>query len=292
MNRFADEPVKPKKLVEKGKVILLRRKELGNNCRFIKEAFGPDMRICMPDEVPDDASVIIRWGTTSNIPQQATVFNTASAIHQTVDKSTFRKLCADKGLAPRTWLTIEALQREEEVADTVIVRPQTHERSEGVYVCKSKKDLEAAIRKIGGAYYISEYIPKDREVRVFVVQGRVIMAFEKIPKNKNDVSWGCVEEGQLKYIAWSEWPLKALEVAVKSFNLSKLDFGAVDVMIKKEKDGDKAYMLEINTAPEVWPYYGERLAAAFKYMIEKGKKRLDPLVKWDEWKDYKHPSLN
>ena len=78
----------------------------------------------------------------------------------------------------------------------------------------------------------------------------------------------------------------AIENAIKAFNLSKLDFGAVDVMIK----GDKAYFLEINTAPEVWRYYGERLGAAFHYMIGKTRERLTN-SSYNSWKDVAHPTL-
>lgn len=270
------------------KVVLLRRKELGNNCKFIADAF-PGMQICMPDAIPTDATHVIRWGTTSNLPVMGncTVINTASAIHQTTDKAAFRKLMSDNKLAPRTWFSLADLQKEDEVADVMIVRPHKHERSENVFICKTLAELKAAIAAIKGAYYISEYIPKDRELRVFVIQGRALMVFEKQPKDRTAVSWGCVDEGSLKYVKWSQWPANALETAIKAFNLSKLDFGAVDVIIK----GDNAYALEINTAPEVWPYYGECFAKAFQYMIKNGKKRLS-VTDYSSWKNTIHPSLS
>lgn len=286
------EPSAPKATATKTspKVVLLRRKELGNNCKFIADAFS-GMKVVMPDEVPDSVTHIIRWGTTTTLPKsdiKRTVFNTASAIHQTTDKATFRKLLSDKGLAPRTWLSLADLQKEEEVAEAVIVRPRNHERSQGLHLCKTLAQLKTAIGTMkSGEYYISEYIPKTNEFRAFVVQGKIIMLWEKQPKNKNEVSWGCVEEGSFKYVAWSKWPLKVAEVAIKAFNLSELDFGAVDIITK----GDKAYALEINTAPEVWPYYGERFAAAFKYMIDNGHKRLN-VKNYSDWKDMAHPSLS
>ncbi len=252
------------------------------------------MRICQPAEVPPEAEFIIRWGTTSNLPNRPvgqdkrTVINTAEAIHQTSNKKAFRLAMSKIGVAPKTWATLADLQREEEVSEHgVIVRPAHHERSENVYHCHTLADLKAAVAKCGNDYYISEYIPKAREIRVFVVSGKVIMAFEKQPKNKKDVSWGCVEEGALTYIPWSKWPLKAIENAIKAFNLSKLDFGAADVMID---DRGNAYVLEINTAPEVWPYYGERFAAAFQYIIKNGKDRLK-VKDYTSWKDMMHPSL-
>ena len=299
MNRFAEKEEenfqkarKPAAKAGATKVVLLRRKELGNNCRFIANEFE-GMNIVMPDEVPADATHIIRWGTTSNLPNRPagmakrTIFNEAAAIHSTTDKMNFRIKLDKVGLAPRTWRTLAELQKAEDVSDDgVIVRPAQHERSEGLYLCRTLDELNKAIGKIKGEYYISEFIPKDREVRVFVVQGKAIMAFEKKPKNRKDVSWGCVEEGALEYIRWSEWPVNAVTTAIKAFNLSDLDFGAVDVIIK----GNKSYALEINTAPEVWPYYGQCFALAFKYMIANGKERIKT-TKWNDWHDLIHPCM-
>ncbi len=79
-----------------------------------------------------------------------------------------------------------------------------------------------------------------------------------------------------------------MRVAIESFNLSTLDFGAVDVIIK----GDKAYTLEINTAPEVWHYYGARLAEAFHYIIKNNNRNRIPVKKYDDWKKVAHPSLS
>lgn len=276
-----------------GGLVLLRRKELGNNCGFIADAMK-NMRICMPTEVPRDSKTIIRWGTTTKLPaanDKATVINYASAIVETSDKGTFRAKAHKAGLTPKTWLTFEELAKDEEGAEAVIIRSRHHERSEGINLCSTPEQAEKAIKKINGPYYISEYVKKDREFRVFVANGRAFMVFEKRPKNKKDVSWGCVEEGALQYVAWSEWPLHIVENAIKAFNLSKLHFGAIDVMEKKDEKGNlRAYFLEINTAPEVWPYYGERFADVFKWMIEKSRDTIK-VKDFKNWKNVIHPGI-
>ena len=38
------------------------------------------------------------------------------------------------------------------------------------------------------AYY-SEYIPKEKEFRVYIFNKKVIGIAEKIPKNKSDIAW-------------------------------------------------------------------------------------------------------
>jgi glutathione synthase/RimK-type ligase-like ATP-grasp enzyme len=272
-------------IVPKPKIALLRRKDLGNNCHYISDAF-PGMSIMLADEIPEDMDWIVRWGTiTKTGAPRAKVINRAGAIKFTSNKGAFRLLANAHGLTPRTWASIEALQMETDVG-AVVVRPMHHERSEGVFVCSTLPELELAIEKCEGEYYISDYVEKTQEFRVFVAQGRAFMVYEKTPKDKNDISWGCVEEGSLKYVGWSKWPNFVVENAIKAFNLSKLDFGAVDVMVK---DG-KAYFLEINTAPEVWSYYGKKFAEVFAYMIEHGKDRIE-VTDWTNWKALIHPAI-
>ena len=279
------------------KIAILRRKELGNNCHFVadafKELFNKVVPICQPLEVPPEAEFIIRWGTTTNLPNKAAkVINKAKAIHETSDKSTFRKKAENAGLAPRIWRTLDAFLADPFVCmDGVVIRPLKHERSKDIYFGVYEEDIRAEVKKLerkhgAGNYYISEYIKKDREIRVFMAQGRVILVLEKKPKRKGDISWGCVDDGFFQYVRWSEWPLAAVEVAIKAFNLSDLDFGAVDLMIK---DG-KGYALEVNTAPEVWPYFGECLARALNYMIVHDRKRL-PIKDYKNWKNIIHPAM-
>jgi glutathione synthase/RimK-type ligase-like ATP-grasp enzyme len=281
MNPYAEK--KP------GKIVLLRRKEMGNNCHYIADNFpGGKLSIVTPDQVPADVEWVVRWGTTSNIPnKKANVINKASAIHETVNKGAFRLLAAKHGLAPRTWTSMDALAQEENV-DKVIVRPMTHERSIGIHVCTTLPELTKAVKACGGEgnYYISDYVPKTKEYRVFVAQGRAFMVFEKKPVDKDAVSWGCVEEGAMKYIKWSEWPEFIVKNAIDAFNLSKLDFGAVDVM---ELDG-KAYFLEINTAPEVWSYYGECFGLILGHMINKSRDRI-PHKTDKKWYGLIHPAM-
>ena len=237
--------------------------------------------------LPDDADYVFRWGTTSNIPgNQRKVVNPAVAIHRVYDKMNFRKLTADNGLAPKTWLTLADYIKDGGMAP-VIVRRAQHERSENITLCNSVEAVMKTCEALGkGNYYISEYIKKDREFRVFMVSGKVAWLIEKHPKNKDDVTWGCVEQGNFEYVGWGDWPLYVVENAIRSFNLSKLDFGAADIIVK---DG-KAYTLEINTGPEVTPYYIECISKCFDYIVKNGKDQL-PTDKFLNWRDVIHPAI-
>lgn len=270
-------------------IAIVRRKELGNNCGFIIDglkALGINADMIIPEKAPVGLEWAIRWGTTTPIAKETKVINSATAIKETSDKGTFRLKAHAAGLTPKTWDSMEELANYDGEVGDIIIRPRHHERSQGLFLCSTPAEADKALKAIQGAYYISEYVKKDREYRVFVANGRAFMVFEKKPKNKNDISWGCVEEGALKYVNWSDWPLHVIENAIKAFNLSKLNFGAVDVI---EKD-DKAYFLEINTAPEVWPYYGERFADVIKWMIEKGRETIK-VNNFKNWKNTIHPAI-
>ncbi len=272
-------------------IAIIRRKDLGNNCGNIINALE-ELGIKASIVEVKDANHLewgIRWGTTGVIGNKDTkIINRASAIKETSDKGTFRLKANVAKLTPKTWGSMEELAKYDGEVGDIIIRSRHHERSEGLHLCSTLAQAEAAIKKINGPYYISEYVKKDREFRVFVANGRAFMVFEKKPKNKNDVSWGCVEEGALNLINWSEWPVHVVENAIKAFNLSKLHFGAVDVI---EKNG-KAYFLEINTAPEVWHYYGQKFAQVFKWMMNGDKRKENLVVKdWTNWKHLIHPAL-
>lgn len=280
------------------KIVILRRSGVGDP--FAKNIVipGHDVVVHNKDDgspFPSGADVVFRWGTTSNIPDDPKVFNSAKAIHKVYDKGVFRKTLSDEGVAPKSWVDfgnfLDDYGGVMHGSNKVIIRPAHHVRSIDLYCTNDLGETYRAFEKCGKGAYISEYIPKDAEYRVFVVQGRVMAVIRKIPKDKTAISWGCVTQGQFEYVPWSEWPLFATQKAVEAFRLSGLDFGAVDVVSLATgiSGGNRAYVLEINTAPELTPYYGKTLGLCLKYMVEKGSDRLD--VDGTTWKDYIHPAL-
>lgn len=277
--------------------VILRSRELGNNCHYIADHYpGQVLSIVTPEQynlMNPKPEWVIRWGTTAaTVARETKVLNKASAIKETLDKAGFRSKAVEAGLAPRMWMSKQALgEYDGDLNDGVIVRPVHHARSEHLYHCTTPAELDTAIAAIDGPYYISEYIKKDRELRVFIVAGKAVIVLDKDPpRDRRKVSWGCVDEGALKVVRWGQWPMFAVENAIKAFNLSKLDFGAVDVMVKGEGANAHAYFLEINTAPEVWRYYGERLGEAFHYSINTSRDRI-PTNQYNNWRDVAHPTL-
>jgi glutathione synthase/RimK-type ligase-like ATP-grasp enzyme len=159
-------------------------------------------------------------------------------------------------------------------------------------VCERLSDIYRACQKYD-KYYISEYIKKDKEWRVFVVSGRVAAVVEKIPVDPDEVSWGCVEQGQFRYVPWTEWPLFVTQKAVDAFLMSGLDFGAVDVISCSAglSEPNRAYVLEINTAPELTPYYIKTMTKCFDYIVRNGKGML-PIIETGDFKGVIHPAVS
>ena len=170
----------------------------------------------------------------------------------------------------------------------IIIRPAEHQRSEDLYFCNDPWEVMDAIAKIPGPYYITEYIKKTNEYRVFITSGRVAWVIEKLPKNKDDVSWGCIQEGDFEYVAWDDWNINVVSNAIAAFNTSDLDFGAVDVILSADND---AFTLEINTAPFLTEYFARTIGKTFKYIVENGRDRF-PIREIKNWKDAIHPAVS
>jgi len=265
------------------------RGELGFNTFFIKNEL-PGLEIitkeqALPTLTKDDT--VIRWGTGRHVPNGPKIVNKSKHMAETSNKGMFRKKVADNGLAMPTWIDLKSYVRDFKEWTDLIVRPLIHQRSEHVHHVTSISELGAAVDTIGNEFYISEYIKKDKEYRVFIAQGRPFIVVEKNPPDKEAVTWGCVEAGTFEYIPWDEWPEEVVRVATESFLLSGLDFAAVDIIYK---DG-KAYFLECNTAPEILGYYGQCFAKVFSYMFDKGRDRI-PVKGYDNWKNCIHPAMS
>lgn len=248
---------------------ILRRKKLGKtSCEAIVNLSKREIKIYRNDaELPtDENELCIRWGCTSNVSSKK-VLNKSSAIHLVSNKTQFRRLCQEtENIVPKTWFSKEG------VKFPVVVRPETHHQGRSFYFCENFQQLDAAINKCQDNYYISEYIDKEKEFRVFFVQGLVVCVANKKPADSSQKAWNVFQGGAFENIRWKSWPLEAIRVAKIAFDISGLDFAGVDVMMKNEK----AYVLEINSAPSLTSLYRQQcFAKAFDYIVENGKEHLN-----------------
>lgn len=280
-------------------VIILRRPKLGLSVKHLVEKSEMIDKVVRNDRrLPDDLSLVFRWGTTSNVDCR-NVVNTAEAIHRVNDKAGFRRLLmntwADAGaegkpLCPYTYEDGDAdLDDIIGQLSRVIVRPRTHAQGKHVYLCNNQEELNRATQRCGAGWYASEYINKVAEYRITFVQGRVVWVAQKTPGDPNAIAWNVARGGRFDNVRWDAWPLRAVRVARDAFVLSGLDFGAVDVMA--DRDG-RPYVLEINSAPsQTSPYRQECMAKAFDYIVRNGKDSIPVIAERGGYKKFIHPAL-
>ena len=277
--------------------IILRRRKLGRtSCREIAANSKTGIVVVRNDKpMPEGHELVIRWGTTSNLPYPATVVNEAKAIHWVADKSASRFAMAEQGLSPKTWLKVDHFLAPENLNGNgdypfpVIVRKNVHSQGRDLYSCSDVLELQNVCLKLGeGNYYISEYIPKVAEYRVLVGSGRVVWVAKKTPADPDAIAWNVAQGGRFDNVRWQEWPIEAIRVAIEAFKLSGLDFGGVDVMV--DADG-RAYVLEINSAPsQTSPYRQSCMAKFFDYIVENGKEHI-AVADYNSYLGVIHPAM-
>jgi len=267
---------------------IIRRRKLGmSSCKGIAQFSKTGIGWVRNDKPLPDDNLYIRWGCTSNVPAK-NVLNTAKAIHGVNDKVGFRKVLEKHELCPETWFHKDAIGFVIPEGG-VIVRPAKHAQGRHVYLCNTTQQIAAAALKCGEGYYISKYIKKVAEYRVFVVQGRAVCVAQKTPDNPDAIAWNVAKGGRFDNVRWDAWPLKAVRVAIEGFNLSELDFGGVDVMLDAEGN---ATILEINSAPSLTsPYRQECMAKALDYIVENGKERIPLVDERGGYLKFIHPAI-
>jgi len=272
---------------------ILRRRKLGfGSCKGIAAASQTGIQVFRNDkQLPPQAEYVFRWGTTSNIPGNPKVINKAKAIHWVNDKKTSRIAFAEQGLAPYTfhpdWM-VETLDKY-----PCVVRPLKHAQGKHLWYCQTPEELEEVVDTIfqGDAYrfYISSYIPKVAEYRVFVAQGRAVWVAIKTPSDPNAIAWNVAQGGKFDNVRWSNWPLEVVKKAIECFNMTGLDFGGVDMMVDKQ---GKVYCLEVNSASsQTSPYRQQCVAKVFDYIITNGREHI-PVGGSGKYRRYIHPAID
>ena len=267
---------------------IVRRRYLGmSSAKGICQHSDKDIKWCRNDlGIPED-DVYIRWGCTANLPGATKVINSAKGIHRVSDKAKFRQTMGN--LCPRTWLSFYDVP-DNSVAPW-IVRPRVHAQGKQLWLCETVGELTTACIKAGPGCYISEYIPKVAEFRVFVHQGRVVWIAEKIPENPEAIAWNVAKGSVFKNVRWDNWNMEVINCALKVWELTGLHFSGIDIML--DADG-KATCVEANSAPsQTSPYRQSCVAKAFDYMIdtEAYDRRVFPEVTAYKWRDAIHPGI-
>lgn len=268
---------------------IIRRRKLGmSSCKGIAEHSKTGIQWVRGDRKLPADELYIRWGCTVNVPCR-NVINKATAIHLVNDKMAFRLLLEDHELCPATWTHFNDVPFNV-LEGGVVVRPAKHAQGKRLWLCDDKEQLAfVCLNKAGIGYYISEYIPKVAEYRVFVVSGRVVCVAKKTPADPEAIAWNVAKGGRFDNVRFNNWPIKALRMSIEAFKLSGLDFGGVDVMV--DEDGE-CYILEINSAPSLTsPYRQSCMAKAFDYIVENGKNVIPLIEEKGGYLKFIHPAI-
>lgn len=271
--------------------ILLRRRNLGRtSCREIKSYSTTGFKIVKTwkQPFPDQADIVFRWGCTTEVPDGINIINKADAVSLVADKSRFRAVLNEQELCPETFFSLQEALEQPRI--DFVVRPRIHSRGRRIYRCRTPEELTEAVTRCGPGFYISEYIDKVAEYRVFIAQGRVVWVAKKTPGNPDDLAWNVARGGRFDNVSWEDWPLKVIKIAVKAHDLSGLDFSGVDAML--DKDGN-VYILELNAAPsQTSPYRQQCVAKAFDWIVRNGKEKVPLIEEKGGWKKWAHPCLS
>ena len=268
--------------------IVLRRRKLGRTSTKEFSKFcntTPVRNDLLEKKVKEPIEWLIRWGCTSICQAKHTV-NTAEAISNANNKAHARRLLSQiqgKPVIPKTWFS----SLDDSITYPVIVRPEHHAQGRNLHLCTNKEELDTVCDRYDN-YYITEYIKKDAEYRVFVMQGKVVWIAKLTPENPAAIAWNVARGGRFDNVRWDDWPLRACRIAIQACEKLGLDFGGIDIMQK----GKNFYILEVNSAPsQTSPYRQECTGKAFDYLIKSNNKKLDTPEKVNSYKQFIHPGI-
>lgn len=200
-------------------------------------SLNPNIRI-----IKNPSSPYIRWGCTAWVLQDESLSNGAEAIRLASNKAAARDVLGWRGVSiPKTYHTpTEVIDSNHE---SYVHRPIRHYGGIGFW---HGGKAEAA-RKLSLGGYVSEYIDKDRELRLHVAHGKVLLIQEKPVVAGVACSNHAVTGARFTILKRDAWSPKLCRESIKAVDALGLDFGAVDIILK----GKNHYVLEVNTAPRI-----------------------------------------
>lgn len=271
-----------KKLVKKIPKLKLAPKRIiffpynmgSEGCAALSKALG-GLKV-FPDKnyVPKQQHTIVNWGN-SQTPKWMPPFlngrflNRPLNVGSATNKLHAFKLFQHNGVSIPEFVTnLAAALKWAQAGETVICRKTlTGSEGKGIVVITQENNKEMPVCQL-----YTLYKKKKQEFRVHVLGDKVIDVQEKRRVKdaekvdsfirNHDNGWVFCRDGV-------NMPKQCGEEAVKAIKALGLDFGGVDVIYNAKED--KAYVLEVNTAPGLEGTTVTKYATAFKaYFIQKG----------------------
>lgn len=295
---------------------ILRRKGVGLGLRKALREFGvfdQDPQQSLPREsdglqenwslrptMPGSSTWLLRVGATKNSAGFALSrqMNTSAAIKRSAEKKSFRLALAEAGVSvPETKAHLSDVPSDCFFGNPkkMVVRPSRHSQGKNFHIAEDFTSLSEYCH-LYDDYYISEFINKSKEYRVFICQGKVFAVAEKVPSDVTSPVWNVHDGGSVfRNVKWSNWPIPVCEQALEAHKLSGLDWSGVDVMVDQE---GTPYVAEVNSAPS-FPlredgevaYRTRCFIMCLNYVVEQGTKEPLETPEVTDYKSIIHPAL-
>lgn len=214
---------------------------------------------------------VINWGCqeVSREVSKCVVLNEPRLVADVANKLRFfQKMTNIRGLNIPKWTTNrqEALEIVRRGSNLVVRALLSSSGGRGTSVVNGRPD--ANLGHIPHAPLYTQYIKKDAEFRIHVVGGRVIDATRKVAAAGREPTNWQIRSHDNGFIFQRQgtdthrgYP-KSCEQALIAMRASGLYFGGVDVIYNQRED--KAYVLEINSAPGIEGTTVAKYAEAFR----------------------------
>lgn len=192
--------------------------------------------------------LIINWGN-SRYPtwwsEEAAYncLNSPARVYNAVNKIRTFKLLSHFGASTPEWTEQRQTAKDWITnGDLVFCRTLLSSRGgNGIVIART-------IAELRDAPLYTKYVNNDKEYRIHVFQGKVIMAIQKLVRRNSPEEYrGLIRNNDNTVFKQVEvYPTVVVEQAINAVNALSLDFGAVDIGVNSSEG--KAYIFEINTA--------------------------------------------
>lgn len=235
-----------------------------------------------------ESKIIINWGASSvsDEVKKCKIINEPEVVAMVSNKLKFFEAVKGNVNIPEFTTNKDEAKEWIDAGKIVVVREKlTGHSGEGIWLLEDIQMWEEYNHGLAKMYV--KYVPKKDEFRVHVVGGNVIDIRRKALRNdvnKEHANWKVrnFDNGFIFAKEGFEAPNEVTEESIKAIEASGLDFGAVDVVWNNYQQ--KAYVLEINTAPGLEGSSVDNYAAAFEVFYKADEDRAKA------WEEFKKPS--
>jgi glutathione synthase/RimK-type ligase-like ATP-grasp enzyme len=203
---------------------------------------------------------VFRWGTSMNLRfKPAKVLNSKDAIRQATNKCLSRSILSENGISV-PYTCYDKYEAIENLTFPFIARYKNHRHGNGFIIVNDRQTLDMIN---DWNTYFMEKINKMSEYRVWIFNGVPFLAHRRTNR-LGELAWN--GEGEVLERAYiDDVPFDVMHESIRAVEVLGLDFGAVDVGVD---DNNRAYVFEVNTAPQLNDFRANKLARLVEHYFE------------------------